>query len=52
MYCVHLRNSASQVFIDDRLVANLGPMTFARIVVAQGMHRVRIETEGMPNVRY
>lgn len=43
------RNSASQVFINDRLVANLGPMTFARIVIEQGTHRVRIETEGLPN---
>lgn len=43
------RSNASQIFIDGRLVAILGPMTFARIVVEQGAHRVRIETEGVPN---
>lgn len=43
------RSTASQIFIDGRLVANLGPMTFARIVVEQGAHRIRIETKGVPH---
>lgn len=44
--------AASQVFVDDRLEATLGPKTFARIVVEQGQHRVRIETGGMTSLAY
>jgi hypothetical protein len=46
------RNTASQVFLDGRLAATLGPMTFARVVVEQGVHRVRIETEGIVSLEY
>lgn len=45
---IYVLRPFAQIFIDGRLVANLGPMTFARIVVEQGAHRVRIETEGVP----
>ncbi|MCP3656831.1 MAG: hypothetical protein GY734_07640 [Herbaspirillum sp.] len=46
------RNTVSQVFVDDRLAATLGPMTFFRIVAEQGTHRIRIETTGVANREY
>jgi len=38
------RSVASRVFVDDKQVAELGPMTFARVRIGAGEHVIRIAT--------
>ena len=44
------RSIKSKLYIDDVLVAELGPMSFARVKVRSGMHEIKIKTERMADV--
>ncbi len=45
------RSSTSSVYLDNKLLIILGPMTFARIDV-EGRHRLRIETDDLASLEY
>ncbi len=44
------RSVASDVFVDGKLEAKLGPMTFARLKVEAGSHSIRVVTAKVPDV--
>jgi hypothetical protein len=44
------RSEASDVFVDGKLEAKLGPMTFARLKVEAGSHSIRVVTAKVPDV--
>lgn len=44
------RSTKSQVFVDDVLLAELGPKTFARITVRPGTHTIKVTADDLKPV--